>query len=185
MPPLALLARACPSRTQSRANGSGNTPRKLRAELMADLQAGLPGFQRRPTRIARPEPGIRRGPRESWNPRESNRSSRPGIRSGLSLNPRGLRSGETPLASNRTALTGDPPPEKANRTGLPFIGSGLAPNGTGFPPNGTGLPCNGTGFPFHGTGVRLNRTAEPSVRGAEGMSGCAERSDRTAVPSNI
>jgi hypothetical protein len=65
--------------------------------------------------------------------------------------------GSSPLASNRSVLTGDPQPRRAGRTGFPLIG----------------------------TGFRLNRTAEPPVRSAERMNGCAERTDRTAVPSKI
>ena len=75
----------------------------------------------------------------------------------FSLTGRGLRSGSTPVASNRSALRRDPEPRKANRTGFPFIG----------------------------TGFRLNRFAEPSVRSAERMTGCAERMDRSAVPCKI
>ncbi len=126
----------------------------LRPQLINELRTASGGSSRA---IARPEPGIRRGPREGWNPRKSIRPSRPDIRSGSLLNPRDLRSGLTAVASNRTALAGDPQPEKANRTGFPFIG----------------------------TEFRPSRTAEPSVRTAERMNGCAERSNRTAVPSKI
>ena len=98
-----------------------------------------------------------RGPREGWNPRESIRLFRPGIRSGFSLNPRGFRFGSTPVVSIRSALTRDPQPRRADRTGFPLIG----------------------------TGFRLNRSAEPSVRSAERMNPCAEPTDRSAVPSKI
>lgn len=141
-----------------------------------------------PRRIAKPEPSIRRGPREGWNPRESIRSLLPDIRSGFSLDLRGLRSGATPVASIRPALRRDPRPRTANRTGFPFNGTGFRPNHSSERLNGcaertvrSAVPCeicgvrlNGRGFRFARSAVRLNAKGFRFAR-------CPVRTNRISV----
>jgi hypothetical protein len=153
------------SRGHAIANGNGAAASGRPSSLNPTASGGSPRG------IAKPEPSIRRSPREGRNPHESIRPLLPDTRSGFLLSGNGLRSSSIPVASIRPALRRDPKPRKAYRTGFPFIG-------IGFPFNRIDFPCNGTGFPFSGTGFRLNRFVER-------MNGCAERSDWAAVSCKI